>query len=116
MTADQPRSMMRDAHDWRDLLWHAVLREYQTRSPQAAEAAREAIRLRRVRRLRGASTFDAASAWSFLDHQARMDWLWACEFVHQVWFRGHYEQPAHARAPASLHSEGRKALVTGPVK
>lgn len=70
---------------WRDLLWQSVLDEFAERDAKAAEAARGVIRAQPARALFGASTRDAVAAWPHLDVQARLDWVWVCQIVHNTW-------------------------------
>jgi hypothetical protein len=65
-----------------------ILEGLETRNPPAGAAARAAMRTATVRALYGASTQAAALAWPYLDHQARMEWVWVCEFVQRTWIRG----------------------------
>jgi len=88
MQAEAIHMTLREAHRWRDTLWADILDEFDTRDPAAATAARSAFRAENTRALRGGSTSAAALAWPYLDYQARMDWLWACQFVQRTWFRG----------------------------
>ena len=70
---------------WRDLLWQSVLDEFEERDAAAAEMARAVIRAQPARALFGASTRDAVVAWPHLDVQARLDWVWICQVMHNIW-------------------------------
>lgn len=70
---------------WRDLLWQSVLEEFAERDATAAEAVQAIIRAQPARALFGSSTRDAAQVWSHLDVQARIDWVWVCQFAHDIW-------------------------------
>lgn len=82
------RQAMFEAGRARDAMWEVVLLELQSRDPAAARDARAAARPMRVRPLVGSSTHAAALAWPYLDYQARSDWLWICQTMHQIWIRG----------------------------
>ena len=77
-----------EARYWRDQLWVTILEDLESRNPPAVAAARAAMHTATVRAIRGAPTHAAALAWPHLDHQARMEWVWVCEFVQQTWMRG----------------------------
>ena len=81
---DMLRSARQQSQRWRDLLWESLLEELEERDPGAAAAARAAIS-RPARPLFGASTQDAALAWPYLDAEARLDWIWVCQFVNGIW-------------------------------
>jgi hypothetical protein len=70
---------------WCDLLWESVLDEFAERDATAAEAARAVIHAQPTRAIFGASTRDAVEAWPHLDVQARRDWVWVCQLVHNTW-------------------------------
>ena len=89
--AESIRQATREACKARDMMWEVVLQELQSRDPAAAREARVAARAIRVRPLVGSSTRAAALAWRYLDYQARSDWLWICQTMHQVWIRGTME-------------------------
>ncbi|HLJ80022.1 MAG TPA: hypothetical protein VKT52_00970, partial [Ktedonobacterales bacterium] len=80
MRAEAIELALREARGWRDMLWADILEELDNRDPAAAAAVRSAIRSEKTSALRGRSTRDAALAWQHLDYQARMDWLWVCQF------------------------------------
>lgn len=82
---------------WRDMLWESVLEEMEERNPDAAVAARAAAAARPARALYGASAEAARLAWPYLDVEARLDWVWVCEFVNRIWAR-----PFHAIVETSL--------------
>lgn len=84
---DLIRSAQQQSQRWRDLLWESVLDELEERNPIAAAAARTAARERPGRPLYGASTEDASAAWPLLDVDARLDWIWVCQFVNRTWVR-----------------------------
>ncbi len=90
--AEGIRQAMFEARRARDAMWEVVLLELQSRDPTAAMEARAAARAMRVRPLAGYSTFAAALAWPYLDHQGRSDWLWICQAMHQIWIRGALER------------------------
>lgn len=85
--AESIRQAMFESGRARDLMWEAVLQELQSRDPTAARNARAAVDPMRVRPLVGSSTQAAALAWPYLDYQARADWLWICQTMHQIWIR-----------------------------
>jgi hypothetical protein len=88
MRIDMIYRALSEARCWRDQLWVTILEGLETRNPPAGAAARAAMRTATVRALYGASTQAAALAWPHLDHQARMEWVWVCEFVQRTWIRG----------------------------
>jgi hypothetical protein len=77
-----------EARCWRDQLWVTILEDLESRDPRAVAAARAAMNTENVRAIHGASTHAAAKAWPHLDNQARMEWVWVCEFVQRTWIRG----------------------------
>ncbi|MEO7001008.1 MAG: hypothetical protein ABI068_04300 [Ktedonobacterales bacterium] len=77
-----------EARKWRDTLWTNILDALRERNPDAAAHAWAAIHSEQVVMLHGASIRAAALAWPHLDHQARADWLWACQLVQQTWISG----------------------------
>jgi hypothetical protein len=86
--AESIRQAMYEAGKARDMMWKVVLQELQSRDPTAAREARVAARSMPVRPIVGSSTRAAALAWRHLDYQARSDWLWICQTMHQIWVRG----------------------------
>ena len=86
--AESIRQAMYEACKARDMMWEVVLRELQKRDPSAAHAARLVARSMPVRPMVGFSTRAAALAWRHLDYQARSDWLWICQTMHQIWVQG----------------------------
>lgn len=84
-SAEEIRQTRQRISRWRDILWQSVLDEFAERSATAAEAAWAVIREQPVRALFGASTCDAVAAWPHLDGQARHDWVWVCQLVHDTW-------------------------------
>jgi len=87
---------MRNAQRWRDVMWQAVLEGLGERAPDAPQQARTTIQAHageQVRRIRGSATQEARWAWPHLDAQARDEWIWVCEYIHQTWMRN-YLQPA----------------------
>ena len=85
--AEGIRQAMFEVNRSRDMMWEVVLEELHARDPAAAHNAHAAARGRRVRPLVGSSTHAAALAWPYLDYQARSDWLWICQTMHQIWIR-----------------------------
>ena len=83
--AEEIRQTRQRISRWRDLLWQSVLDEFAERNATAAEAAWAVIREQPARALFGASTGDAVAAWPHLDGQARQDWVWVCQLVHDTW-------------------------------
>jgi hypothetical protein len=77
-----------EARRWRDQLWVTILEDLESRDPRAVASARAAMNADNVRAMHGASTHAAALAWPHLDNQARMEWVWVCEFVQRTWIRG----------------------------
>jgi hypothetical protein len=75
---EELRLARRQACQWRDLLWESVVDELAERDLAAASAARTAIGQEVARALYGSSTRDA---------QARLDWVWVCQYVHTLWAR-----------------------------
>ena len=84
---EELRQARRQACRWRDLLWESVVDELAERDLAAASAARAAIGQEVARALYGSSTRDAVRAWPYLDVQARLDWVWVCQYVHTLWAR-----------------------------
>ncbi len=83
--AEEIRQARQLVSRWRDLLWQSVLDEFAERDATGAEAAWAVIRAQPARALFGASTRDALEAWPHLDGQARHDWVWVCQLVHDTW-------------------------------
>ena len=86
-TVEELQLARRQACRWRDLLWESVVDELAERDPAAADAARAAMGQQVTRALYGSSTRDAVRAWPYLDAQARLDWVWVCQYVHTLWVR-----------------------------
>ncbi len=84
---DLLRSASQQSLRWRDLLWESVLEELEERNPTVGATVRAAATARPARPLYGASTEDASRAWPYLDTAARLDWIWACEFVNRMWIQ-----------------------------
>ena len=84
-SAEEIRQTRQRISRWRDILWQSVLDEFAERNATAAEAAWAVIREQPARALFGASTRDAVAAWPHLDGQARHDWVWVCQLVHNTW-------------------------------
>lgn len=84
-SAEEIRQTRQRISRWRDILWQSVLNEFAERNATAAEAAWAVIREQPVHALFGASTCDAVAAWPHLDGQARHDWVWVCQLVHDTW-------------------------------
>ena len=75
---------------WRDALWDALLEDLEQRDPSARNKVREVLAAKPVLMYRGRSTRHAMWAWQALDATAQEEWIWACQFVHQIWIRGEY--------------------------
>ena len=73
---------------WRDALWVALLADLEQRDPLAANKVREALAARPVLVYLGRSTRYAMWAWQALDASARAEWIWICQYVHEIWIRG----------------------------
>ena len=86
--AETIREAVRQAHQWRDVLWRTVMEELEQRNPVAAHAARQATQTQQPYQLVGSATQRALLAWPYLDAQARGDWIWVCEYVQHEWLRG----------------------------
>lgn len=84
---DMMRAARQQSQRWRDLLWESVLEELEERDPGAAAAARAAAMASPARALYGASTEGATLAWPYLDVEARLDWVWVCQFVNRIWMQ-----------------------------
>lgn len=84
-SAEEIRRAYQRVGRWSDLLWQSVLDEFAERDAIGAEAAWADIRAQPARALFGASTRDAVEAWPHLDIQARLDWVWVCQLVHNTW-------------------------------
>lgn len=86
--APTTRERLREALQYRDELWDAVIEDLAERDPRAARTVQEILAQWPELLFSGRSTSYAAWAWSALDTQARSDWIWACETIQEVWIRG----------------------------
>ncbi|MGO8950236.1 MAG: hypothetical protein ACLQUY_21770 [Ktedonobacterales bacterium] len=81
------RQTLQEAHRWRDVLWESIVEDLERRDPPAADAVRETVAHLPVLMYRSRSTWYAARTWRYLDAQARQEWIWVCEFIHEMWIR-----------------------------
>ena len=89
--AQRVRTARQESERWRDLLWQSIVDDLGERDSDAAAAARTAASASPVRALHGWSTQGALRAWAHLDVQARLDWIWVCQFVNRIWLRSMQE-------------------------
>ncbi len=85
----QLQRRLQKMHALRDEFWDLIVQDLARRNPLAAERVRAIIAEWPIPLQRGRATTFARRAWSALDLQAREDWLWVCEFMQQMWFRGY---------------------------
>ncbi len=85
--AETIRHSLRQAQSWRDVLWESVLEALERRNPTAARAIHEATQAQKVHRVMGNATREAVLAWPFLDVQSRQEWIWACQYIQELWLR-----------------------------
>lgn len=97
MAADMVRMTRLQSQRWRDMLWESVLEEFEERDPVAGQRARDAAKASPAHLLYGDSTVAATRAWPYLDVQARLDWIWVCQFVNRTWV---HQLQAVLKAPA----------------
>lgn len=86
------RRTLQEAYRWRDVLWDSILEDLNRRDPAAARDVRDALSQQPLLMYQSRSTRYAAWAWSYLDTQARQEWIWVCEFVQHMWIRGLLDQ------------------------